>query len=163
MHTMAPSRHLLWLAVLLAPSVTAQASDRLLVWSSVSYVFYGERSPPPGFALPALTSNGAQQLYAQGSLFRARYLQRDNYTQQQAAVMERATIQNLEPDLLDNSQLYMAASADAYTSGSALAFAQGLYPPVAQGADGSFTGFPLGGYQYPNLRSMSMQDPDSVG
>ena len=75
-------------------------------------------------------------------------------------------INGLSVNAIDNSQLYALSTDEEYESASALAFFQGLYPPGGfpviddQGtlANGSLEGFPLGGYQYPNIRTVSSLD-----
>ncbi|KAI0180746.1 phosphoglycerate mutase-like protein [Hypoxylon sp. FL1284] len=161
-------------AVSLASAVTAQSVNET-VWSSFAYVLYGERTPDRGIIAPSLTPLGAQQLYSQGSLFRARYLSNSSLSDQDNAITTQSPIAEIEQRALDNSQITVSSSTDSYVAGGALAFLQGLYPPVTNEfasnngganastlANGSSIEFPLGGYQYPNVHTISSSDPDSV-
>ncbi|KAK3293326.1 histidine phosphatase superfamily [Chaetomium fimeti] len=74
-----------------------------------------------------------------------------------------------------NEHLHVESSTDRCSSASALAFMQGLYPPfphVSCDSDvpghnwmsnGSVLNYPMGGYQYPNIRTVAPdRDPDSI-
>ncbi|KAK3905617.1 histidine phosphatase superfamily [Staphylotrichum tortipilum] len=76
---------------------------------------------------------------------------------------------------IDSSQLTVESSTDRCSSASAMAFMQGLYPPwphttcdlevpeYTRFANGSLLNYPLCGYQYPNIRTISPNtDPDSI-
>ncbi|KAA8566054.1 hypothetical protein EYC84_008659 [Monilinia fructicola] len=75
-------------------------------------------------------------------------------------------INGLSDPYIINNQLQVWSAGDEYVLASAQAFMQGLYPPVpgvGQGmsnilTNGSLINFPLGGYQYPNINSMSEMD-----
>lgn len=163
------------IAALLGSSSAQSNTDH--VWSSVAYIFYGERTPIHGMNSfsPSLTPLGAQQMYAQGSMFRARYLEQGNFTEAQNRVTTHATIEGIEQIAIDNTQISVISTNDPYTSTGALAFMQGLYPPVPQAfadnaggiaaaelANGSLVNYPLDGYQYPNMQILSTLDPNSV-
>ncbi|AEO61819.1 hypothetical protein MYCTH_2141041 [Thermothelomyces thermophilus ATCC 42464] len=75
----------------------------------------------------------------------------------------------------DNEQLHVESSTDRCASASAIAFMQGLYPPIPHAAcdsdvpnhhwlsNGSILNNPLNGYQYPNIRTLAPdRDPDSI-
>ncbi|KAK4248637.1 histidine phosphatase superfamily [Corynascus novoguineensis] len=75
----------------------------------------------------------------------------------------------------DNERLHVESSTDRYSSASAFAFVQGLYPPVPHVtcdsdipsyqwlSNGSLLNYPLFGYQYPNVRTLAPgRDPDSI-
>ncbi|KAL2197278.1 histidine phosphatase superfamily [Corynascus similis CBS 632.67] len=75
----------------------------------------------------------------------------------------------------DNERLHIESSTDRYSSASAFAFVQGLYPPVPHVtcdsnipsyqwlSNGSLLNYPLFGYQYPNVRTLAPgRDPDSI-
>jgi hypothetical protein len=171
---MAPRNLKALLALLLASGVAAQTET---VWSSFAFVLYGERTPlsGPGLGAGSLTSTGAQQQLSQGSLFRARYLTNGTLTGAQSNITDNAPIIGIERAALDNSELSIYASTDDYVTASALAFLQGLYPPVSAAfatnnggmdaavlANGSLIDYPLNGYQYPNIQSMSLEEPNSV-
>jgi len=166
------------LAALLASSSAQSEDSNEIVWSSVAYVLYGDRPPlrSSSTGSPALTPLGAEQLYQQGSMFRARYLSpTSNYTEEVASVTSHATINGIETNAIDNTQLWVASSTDDYTVGSAYAFMQGLYPPRNQSfsdnaggtdgailADGTLTDYPLSGYQYPTVQTLSILDPTAI-
>ncbi|KAL2016513.1 hypothetical protein VTK56DRAFT_3441 [Thermocarpiscus australiensis] len=131
---------------------------------------HGEHTPPSLETPPILTPLGAQQLYAQGSAFRNRYLR-----QLECANDIFAPIVDIEHDAINNAQLNITSSTDSYTFGSSLAFLQGLYPPfrqsicnatameIAQLANGCVVDYPLCGYQYPNIKTVDAEyDPDSI-
>ncbi|KAI2465629.1 phosphoglycerate mutase-like protein [Annulohypoxylon bovei var. microspora] len=146
------------------------------VWSSFSYVLYGERTPLQSQLAPSLTPLGAQQLYSQGSLFRARYLSPNaNLSLQENAITTNSPISGMELQALDNSQLSIYSTTDDYVIGGALAFLQGLYPPITRTfassnggenastlANGTMIDYPLDGYQYPNILSIPVTDMSSV-
>ncbi|KAI0834221.1 phosphoglycerate mutase-like protein [Hypoxylon sp. FL0890] len=158
----------------LASEAVAQSTNET-VWSSFAYVFYGERTPLQGALSPSLTPLGAQQLYSQGSLFRARYLSNSSLSNEDNAITTNAPIAGIERLALDNSQLAIYSTADDYVVGGALAFLQGLYPPVSRTfaysnggenasilANGTMVDYPLDGYQYPNIQSLPSTDLNSV-
>lgn len=162
--------------LLTADVASAQAASNERVWGSVAFVYHGERQPIQLVSSPALTPVGAEQMRAQGEVLRARYLAR-NYTVSAdvAAVAGSARIQGLERNAIDNTQLSIQTSNDPYMGPSAMAFFQGLYPPlnqaVAAGAggmasailhNGSLVNFPLDGYQYPRIQTLSSSDPESI-
>ncbi|XDG03580.1 hypothetical protein ABKA04_003195 [Annulohypoxylon sp. FPYF3050] len=119
-------------AFLLVGESLAQSTNET-VWSSFSYILYGERTPLQGQLAPSLTPLGAQQLYAQGALYRARYLSPNaNLSAEENAITTNSPIQGIELQALDNSQLSVYSTTDDYVVGGALAFLQGLYPPVTR-------------------------------
>ncbi len=158
----------------LVASSSAQANSNEIVWSSVSFVLYGDRTPLQG-TTPSLTPLGADQLVSQGSLFRSRYLDNKNYTHGEGLLTDHAFIHGIEVNAIDNSQLTIYSSTESYISASAFAFMQGLYPPSTQSftsgtggleaatlANGSLLDYPLAGYQYPNILAASSGDPESI-
>ncbi|KAK1832696.1 histidine phosphatase superfamily [Podospora conica] len=158
--------------VLLLGLSSAQSSTEH-VWSSVAWILHGESTPIWGITpSPALTPIGAQQMFAQGSLLRSRYLQNLIELDEQAG---RAPIVGIERNAIDNTQLNILTNTDEFMVTSAQAFAQGLYPPLLQtfsdstggieGAmlpNGSTVNYPLGGYQYPSIRTYSILDHESI-
>ncbi|KAI1456502.1 phosphoglycerate mutase-like protein [Annulohypoxylon moriforme] len=146
------------------------------VWSSFSYVLYGERTPLQAQLAPSLTPLGAQQLYSQGALFRARYLSPNaNLSAEENAITTNSPISGIEVQALDNSQLSIYSTTDDYVVGGALAFLQGLYPPITRTfasnnggenasvlANGTMIDYPLDGYQYPNILTIPVTDMSSV-
>ena len=75
-------------------------------------------------------------------------------------------IPGLSVNAIDNSQLYLLARDDYYIAGSAQAFMQGVYPPLGSAyvdeesilANGTLVQYPLGGYQYPTIDTISPLD-----
>ncbi|KAI2616238.1 phosphoglycerate mutase-like protein [Hypoxylon sp. NC1633] len=158
----------------LVSEALAQSANET-VWSSFAYIRYGERTPLQGLNTPSLTPLGAQQLFSQGSLFRARYLSNSSLSDEDNAVTTNSPITGIEQRALDNSQLAIYSSTDDYVVGGALAFLQGLYPPVTGTfaydnggmnastlSNGTMINYPLGGYQYPNIVTASVTDPNTV-
>ncbi|EJT79351.1 hypothetical protein GGTG_04436 [Gaeumannomyces tritici R3-111a-1] len=162
-------------ALLTADVVSAQTSSER-VWGSVAFVYHGERQPLQLASSPALTPVGAEQMRAQGELLRARYLARNSTVSPRlAAAAGSARILNLERNAIDNAQLSVQTSSDPHMGPSAMAFLQGLYPPlnqsVSRGAggmesatlyDGSLVNFPLDGYQYPHIQTLSSSDQEYI-
>lgn len=146
------------------------------VWSSVSYIFHGEKTPLRGLiaSKESLTPLGAHQMYDQGAMFRARYLTNINITDADDTVAAHATIEGLGPVAIDNTKISIIANNDVYVSTSAIAFMQGLYPPAQAFADSAggvqtaylanhtLVDWPLDGYQYPDMDILSVLDPNSV-
>ncbi|KAH8203755.1 hypothetical protein TruAng_002048 [Truncatella angustata] len=170
---MAPPIAKATLSLLLACAAPAQGVET--VWSAFAYVLNGERTPfhGPGASHGTLTSIGAQQMYSQGSLFKTRWL--TTLSGSESNVTTNAQIANLETSAIDNSQLWISSSRDEFVAAGALAFVQGLYPPSKQSfasnnggieaavlANGSLIDFPLDGYMYPNIRTLSVSESESV-
>jgi hypothetical protein len=160
----------LWLSLLLASSASAE-----VVWASFSYMLYGERTPLRANFSPSLTSYGANQMYIQGDMFKSRYVTNGTVPVSAQNLTSNFPIVGLERVALDASQITIYSSTDDYVTGSALAFMQGLYPPVSQAvaagdggiatsvmANGTLINRPLGGYQYPNIQSLSILDQNSI-
>ncbi|KAI1084621.1 phosphoglycerate mutase-like protein [Whalleya microplaca] len=163
------------LGLLLASETLAQSTTET-VWSSFAFVLHGERTPLQGKLDPSLTPLGAQQLYSQGQLFRARYLSNSSLSDEDNSLTTNSPITGIEQQALDNTQLSIFSTTDDFVTGSALAFIQGLYPPVTRSfaysnggvnastlANGTQIEFPLDGYQYPNIQTLSATDPNSMG
>lgn len=161
-------------ALSLASEALAQSVNET-VWSSFSYILYGERTPLQGQLSPSLTPIGAQQLYSQGSLMRARYLSNSSLSDEVNTITTNSPISGIERQALDNSQIAILSTSDDYVVGGALAYLQGLYPPVTQNfaynnggvnastlANGTSVDYPLDGYQYPNVQTVSLTDPNSA-
>lgn len=107
-------------------------------------------------------------MYEKGAAFRDRYLRPSRHD-------HHVGIVGIEPKTIDNSQVHVESSTDRHSSASAIAFVQGLYPPFPHVScdsdvpshnwmsDGSVLNYPLGGYQYPNIRTIAPErDPDSI-
>lgn len=160
---------------LLAGSGSAQRSSGEHVWSSVGWILHGERTPFYSPNPPTLTSSGAQQMFSQGSMFRARYLATDTVVDGDEAGIDRAPIVGIQKNAIDNTQIDILSTTDTFIFTGALAFMQGLYPPIQQAfannsggmdsavlSDGTLVDYPLDGYQYPDIRTSSVQDPEAI-
>lgn len=168
----------LLLVSLLVASTSAQSNTDARVWAAVALINHGERTPAIGGLETILTPLGAQQMWKQGRAFRSRYLGADGGSKVlQTNTTRAAPIQNLAKDAIDNSQLTILSQTDEWVAGGALAFLQGLYPPNTEafntqaGGKAMSTGFvtganqtnyPLNGYQYPRIQSLSKMDNASV-
>lgn len=157
---------LLLTALTLLSSALAQ-TDAQITWSAVTYTYHGEKTPSLVGSSYHLTPLGAQQLYSAGQLIRARYV--DSSLNASGLFLAPATINGLETSIIDNSQLYVLATDDEFIAGSALAFLQGVYPPVGfviydetEMANLTAIEGPLNGYQYPNVESVSANDFDYI-
>ncbi|KAK7977157.1 hypothetical protein PG988_004647 [Apiospora saccharicola] len=160
-------------AVLLLLGLRGEAEAEQIVWSSFAYILHGERTSLSTSSLSTtLTTYGAQQMFAQGQMFRDRYLtstETDN-----GSVTDSFPIVGLSRRALDNSQLDIMTNTDTFNVASTMAFMQGLYPPETDAfvennggrnasilANGSLVDFPLDGYQYPNIQATSSLDERS--
>ncbi|TKA74228.1 hypothetical protein B0A49_02027 [Cryomyces minteri] len=152
-------------AVVLTPLSTAQTTYTHTVHSSVVVLRTGERSPwQLGNIRTALTSYGAQQAYDAGTSFRERYIAQNG----------SARIYGLNALSLDSAEFYAMCLDLQYTSASAQAFIQGLYPPYTINNtatvmldspnvyNSTFVEAPLGGYQYAQIHSASPLEPNIV-
>lgn len=157
--------HLAALLLGLAATTALAQSTEELVWASVVYTFHGEKTPSltNPYGPYNLSPLGANQLLAAGSLIRSRNIAPPANGSQLTAA---AVISGLSVNAIDNSQLNALSTDDEYSSSSAVAFFQGLYPPRGYPiidpqdtlANGSIEGFPLDGYQYPNIGTVSSLD-----
>lgn len=173
--------------VTLAPALLATASvstrpsdddDDVRVWAAVAYITHGEKTPSLGHLQEMLTPEGAQQMWRQGRAFRARYINATEHLgDSEREVTGKAPIRGIDANVIDNTLVDVVAAEDEWVVGSALAFLQGLYPPItnsynklgggddlARRLDGSASEtieFPLSGYQYPNLQTLSSCDSES--
>lgn len=145
------------------------------IWSAVAYLCHGEHTPSEDSDSPSLTPLGAQQMHAQGTRFRARYLEGSDVTSDRDEFTTTGIIEGIAAMAIDNTQLSITTTGDQYTSAGALSFIQGLYPPITEAfsrnaggleaamlANGSLINYPLDGYQYPDIRVLSVLDPNSI-
>ena len=154
---------LLHLTALLMLSAAAFAQSSQITWASVVYTFYGEKTPSLTSGPYNLSPLGANQSLAAGDLIRQRYLSTSGNATQ---LTTSAPINGISVNDIENSQLYALSTDDEFISSSALAFFQGLYPPrgipvfntESTLSDGSVISFPLDGYQYPNIGTVSSLD-----
>ncbi|PHH89276.1 hypothetical protein CDD83_6362 [Cordyceps sp. RAO-2017] len=159
-------------AALTVVSAAGAEPDDVKVWAAIAYISHGERTPAMSDLQAVLTPEGAQQMWRQGAAFRTRYLTRTgNGT-------DMAPIQDIAVNAIDNSQLTVLSRTNEWVAAGAMAFMQGLYPPdeeallVAAGGEdlshdytigANSTDYPMKGYQYPSIRTVSNQDSSSVG
>ncbi|EXJ84660.1 hypothetical protein A1O3_05330 [Capronia epimyces CBS 606.96] len=134
--------------------------------STFIYTLYGDRTPLVLTTSPTLTPLGAQQLYEAGDRIRQRYI-----TPSESGSI---TINGISPYQLDYDQLTVLSTTDQFVSASALAFLQGLYPPLQTSSNytyipgqstfqnGTNLVAPLHGYQYPNIMAVSSNDLNSI-
>lgn len=157
----------------LASSVAAQSEK---VWAAVAFINHGEITPLKANLRTVLTPEGAQQLLRQGTAFRARYIP-DGVDDSDYEDIQKAYVQDLKPDVINNDEIDIISQPDAWVSGGALAFMQGFYPAAPNAYDNSTGGeeiamnlvssdnkteYPLNGYQYPNIQTPSVFDPGSI-
>lgn len=133
------------------------------VWASVVYSNHGDRTP---LLLPVqnvLTPLGAQQLFSAGSFFRQRYLASPSGAQE-----ANHSINGILHNAFDTTQTFVKSTLSDYVVASAEAFMQGLYPPGNNSnptsvlANGSIINSPLGGYQYTQIYTASLADPNVI-
>ncbi|KAH7410767.1 histidine acid phosphatase-like protein [Cadophora sp. MPI-SDFR-AT-0126] len=153
---------LLALLTLTSPVLSQTTDTNQITWAAVTYTYHGEKTPD--FHTSArtvdLTPLGAEQLFLAGNGIRNRYIVSTNISQDTVA------INGLNKNNIDNAQLDVMTMEDPYLAASAMAFMQGLYPPFdaitsdeeAARGDGGRYEFPLNGYQYPRIATMSELD-----
>lgn len=156
------------LAFCLPVPVLAQSMSEK-VWAVFAYSVHGDSTPRVVYPPKILTAYGANGLHAAGSSFRDRYV-----TMYSQAPSADRRVQNLSPYSLRPDEVSVLSSADQPAVASAQAFMQGLYPPVetSYGApyivsssplsNGSYSTYPLHGYQYPRIATLGLSDPRSV-
>lgn len=152
------------LTALLALSAVAltQQTSQETVWSAVTYTYHGEKTPALLAGPYDLTPVGANQLYTAGSILRDRYI--SGVTN--SSIVSPAPINGMNLHQIDNDQLLVLATNDQWVSASATAFMQGLYPPFdsltfdleSLLGDSGQEAYPLNGYQYPNVQTLSILD-----
>ncbi|KAK6381459.1 hypothetical protein LTS17_004517 [Exophiala oligosperma] len=139
------------------------------VLNTFIYTRYGDRTPLVLSSTPSLTPLGAQQLYGAGAKIRDRYISPSDgdYT-------ASSTISGISANQLAYDQINILSTDDQYVSASALAFLQGLYPPLEESsnwtyiegqstvANGTNIVAPLNGYQYPDITTISSNDLNSI-
>ncbi|PSN72749.1 phosphoglycerate mutase-like protein, partial [Corynespora cassiicola Philippines] len=150
----------------------ADDNEAVNIHGVVAFIRTGERTPIMSQDPSILTALGAQQMYDLGQNFRTRYIQEQNSTRGLGVQQLRG----MSTDMLRNEQIAIRSLDEPYLVASAQSFMQGLYPPYtitssgggALGdesgilANGSAIDFPLGGYQYPDIRALSSLDPQSI-
>lgn len=138
------------------------------VLSTFIYTHHGERTPFVSYPNPVLTPLGAQQAYQAGINMRDRYVQQPGLSENGFVVRDISSI------FLENEQISILSSDDQWNVASAIAFMQGLYPPltydqnytniagISDLANGTNVVAPFGGYQYPDLSVASSYDYESI-
>ncbi|RDL37311.1 Uncharacterized protein BP5553_04744 [Venustampulla echinocandica] len=158
----------LFLTAFLSLSATASAAtsgnQNQVTWASVVFTYHGEKIPFFHQSPYNLTPLGANQLLQAGQAVRSRYISPPTNGSQADA----KPINGISMNGIENSQMDILSTSDEYVSASALAFMQGLYPPRSTATavvdeesmmgSGSLLQFPLSGYQYPNVRTLSDLD-----
>lgn len=158
------------LVLLALGALPALAQDQTArVWAVYAYTVGGEATPKVFPRPRSLTPYGSYQLHEAGAAFR------DRYVALKSGVHHHSTrIQNLSPYLIDNDDVNVDTADDGVVIASAQAFMQGVYPPLDESfnssyfasqlelANGSVINTPLGGYQYPSIRTYGAEDPLSL-
>jgi hypothetical protein len=168
---MAPLR-LIALASLVLQGAVAQSDNSnglQKVWAAVIFLNHGETTPLFGPLDTILTPEGAQQMFRQGTAFRNRYLSVNN----KDPGPDAAPISNISQGAINNAQITALSQSDEYVVAGATAFFQGLYPGndaaynnEAGGMDiarnlpsgDNLTDYPLDGYQYARIQTVSRRD-----
>lgn len=133
-------------AVLSLLSVLASADAAETVLGAYIFHRHGDRTPK---SLPPanLTTLGYGQVYSSGQYYRSRYL------------TGSSKIKGINEDIVKLAQLSVTAPVDNVLQNSAMAFLQGLYPPVGQTiqtlANGSKVQAPMDGYQLIPVNTIS--------
>ncbi|CZR52153.1 uncharacterized protein PAC_02030 [Phialocephala subalpina] len=148
---------------LLSLSATTLAQTTQVTWAAVAFTYHGEKIPDLHSSPYYLTPYGANQLLNAGQVVRERYISPPTNGSLQTS---SAVVNGIETVAIDNSQLYILAPDDTPTSQSAIAFMQGLYPQRTgvtfdqqdTMADGVLVQYPLDGYQYPAIATVSDLD-----
>jgi hypothetical protein len=153
-------------SLLLALSATSTLAQDQITWGSVIFTYHGEKTPFLSRGSHHLTPLGATQLHDAGSAIRSRYVSKPENS---SSITEFMPIKGISRDTIQNSQLDVLALDDEYQAASALAFMQGLYPPRrlelpiedeenTYAPGDSLIQYPLDGYQYPNIETVSELD-----
>jgi Histidine phosphatase superfamily (branch 2) len=105
------------------------------------YIFHRHGDRTPKILPPAnLTALGYQEILTSGQYYRNRYVSSSSSLK----------LQGLSPDIAKASQLTVTAPSDTVLQDSAVAFLQGLYPPLARSEtlrNGTVIQAPMSGYQ----------------
>ncbi|KAL1987033.1 hypothetical protein VTN96DRAFT_4907 [Rasamsonia emersonii] len=138
------------------------------IWAVFAFNVYGDSTPTVLPQTRTLTSLGAHSLYDVGAAFR------DRYVLGSSNEMGMDTwIRGISPYRLVTEEVNIYSTTDQHIAASALAFMQGLYPPLesANGtylddtyllADGQVVDSPLKYYQYPRIYTTGLTDSNSI-
>jgi len=137
-------------SVLVAALAACSASAQETVLGVYIFSRHGDRTAkatPP----TSLTDLGYEEVFTSGTYFRNRYI----------AAGASHKIYGMNTDLVKESQITASAPVDNVLQNSALAFLQGLYPPVGETLgsqtlrNGTIVHSPLNGYQLIPLQTIS--------
>jgi len=150
-------------AVLALLGTASAALTQQVVWSAVTYTYHGEKTPALFPGPYDLTPLGANQVYESGQTLRHRYISGPSNG---TSLTTPSPIHDISLNAIDNSQMTILATDDAWVSASALAFMQAFYPPrnnividlESMLGNSSLALYPLDGYQYPNIETLSTLD-----
>ncbi|TVY35660.1 hypothetical protein LSUB1_G006321 [Lachnellula subtilissima] len=147
----------------LSAAALVKGNDEI-TWGSVVFTYHGEKIPALHDGPYNLTPLGANQLLQAGQTIRDRYISSPS----NSSITGSYPIDGLQENEIDNGQMSVLSTTDEYITASALAFMQGLYPPRSTATEvvdeesimgnGTLEQFPLNGYQYPNIASLSLLD-----
>lgn len=133
-------------AALSALSILASAEAAETVLGAYIFHRHGDRTPK-SLAPTNLTTLGYEQVYTSGQYYRSRYL------------TGSSKIRGINEDTVKLTQLAVTAPVDNVLQNSAMAFLQGLYPPVGQTvqtlANGNSVQSPMDGYQLIPVNTIS--------
>jgi hypothetical protein len=138
-------------------------------FGTVAFIRTGERTPLIASDTPKLSALGASRMYQLGQAFRGRYIDGDSGN----TLLGKEPIIGLSTNILDSNQMLVQALNAPYVIASSQAFMQGLYPAYSitgsSYADSTSIlsndtaiNYPLDGYQYAPIDSISEFDPNSV-
>jgi hypothetical protein len=153
--------NMIW-ALLIVGLATAQGTaHNQTTWGSVVVSYHGEHTPLLSTKASSLTPLGAQQALQAGQAIRTRLVSGPGTN-----ITKSLPIRGISKNNIENTQLYLLAADDNHIAASAYAFLQGVYPPVGNEANdsqnilanGSTSSFPLDGYQYPIIETISPLD-----
>lgn len=162
------------LLVALCYTTSVLAAQKETTWGSVVFTYHGEKTPSLASGIHHFTPRGAIQAQNAGQIIRERYIEMRNTTNSPPHFYP---INGISANDIVNSQLNIMTLDDEIMAGSALAFTQGLFPPRnnsnstseesvwTQGYNGigSLDSYPLGGYQYPSIKTVNTaSDFDSI-
>lgn len=170
-----PAMLTLSLALLAAARIVQAQSfgTQINNYGTVAFIRTGERTPWIRGGSEMLSALGAQQMLELGQNFRGRYIDEDTG----ATRLGVRPIEGMAQDRLNPDQLFIQTLDKPFLVAAAQAFMQGLYPPYSLNetrngprpdavgilANNSVVDYPLDGYQYANIQTVGMNDPQRIG
>ncbi|KAL1967940.1 hypothetical protein VTN77DRAFT_2357 [Rasamsonia byssochlamydoides] len=138
------------------------------IWAVFAFNVYGDSTPTVLPQARTLTSLGARSLYNVGAAFRDRYL----LGLSNETILD-TWIQGISQYRLVTEEVNIYSTTDQFIAASALAFMQGLYPPLESANDtyldddyllahGVVVDSPLNDYQYPRIYTTGFTDSNSI-